>query len=123
MILWIVPGRGEISIPANAAGLAVIARTVAASPQKKTPVKVSPPQKEYDGLADDWDATRPHINPPFSRVVLDELDRELAVERPTATAPLAVMKVKMSDPVFDFDDPDLCREVTFHSDESGDEVD
>ena len=39
VILWIVPGRGEITIPANAAGLAVIARIVAASPQKKTPVK------------------------------------------------------------------------------------
>ena len=124
MILWIVPGKGEISIPANAAGLAVIARTVAASPQKKkTPVKESPPQKEYDGLADDWDATRPHINPPFSDPSLSTQFAALAVERPTATAPLAVMKVKMSDPVFDFDDPDLCREVTFHSDESGDEVD
>ena len=124
MILWIVPGRGEISIPANAAGLAVIARTVAASPQKKkTPVKESPPQKEYDGLAADWDASSPHINPPFSDPSLSAQFAALAVERPTATAPLAVMKVKMSEPVFDFNDPEMYREVTFLSDESGDEVD
>ena len=25
-----------------------------------------------DGLTDDWDVTRPHINPPFSSVVLDD---------------------------------------------------
>ena len=41
------------------------------SPQKKsspqkTPVKEIPPQKEYDGLSADWDASSPHINPPFS---------------------------------------------------------
>ena len=98
------------------------------SPQKKrspqkTPVKVSPPQKDYDGLADDWDATRPHINPPFSDPSLSTQFAALAVERPTATAPLAVMKVKKSDPVFTFDDPEMYREVTFLSDESGDEVD
>ena len=79
--------------------------------------------EDYDGLADDWDATHPHINPPFSEPSLSAQFAALAVERPSATAPLAVMKVKMSDPVFDFDDPHLYREVTFLSDESGDEVD
>ena len=80
MILWIVPGRGEISIPANAAGLAVIARTVAASPQKKkTPVKEIPPQKEYDGLSADWDASSPHINPPFSEPSLSAQFQQMAM--------------------------------------------
>ena len=79
--------------------------------------------EEYDGLSADWDASSPHINPPFSEPSLSAQFAALAVERPTATAPLAVMKVKKSDPVSTLDDPDLYREVTFLSDESGDEVD
>ena len=81
--------------------------------QEEKVERLSQEVEDYDGLADDWDATRPHINPPFSEPSLSAQFQRMAM---TTAADARVFPSGRADLSWLSDDSDV--EVS-----SGDEVD